>query len=145
MDTLTTAERSARMARVRSHDTKPEMVVRRGLHRMGFRYLLHDRRLPGSPDLVFPSRQAVIFVHGCFWHRHEDCRLARLPKSRVAFWEEKLDANRTRDARAIRLLEERGWRVLVLWECELRDPSEAIRRAADFLGSPVGDPRRVSR
>src|SRR5690349_18847706 len=99
MDTLSQAERSERMARVRAKDSRPELTVRRLVHGMGYRYRLHDPRLPGKPDLVFRSRRRVIFVHGCFWHRHADpaCRLARLPKSRLEFWLPKLEANRTRD------------------------------------------------
>src|SRR3954452_1421546 len=100
-DTLSSAARSARMAKVRGRDSKPEMLVRRMVHAMGFRYRLHDRRLPGAPDLVFPGRRKAIFVHGCFWHRHPDihCKLARMPKSRLDFWGPKLQGNRERDLR----------------------------------------------
>ena len=110
------------MARVRSKNTKPEMLVRRALHRAGLRYRLHDRRLPGSPDLVFPAKRVALFVHGCFWHRHDDpsCKLARLPKSRNEFWTPKLEGNRLRDLRHVAELEAAGWKVLVIWECELR-------------------------
>ena len=97
MDSLTTDERSERMGRIKGKDTKPEMLVRRMTHGMGYRYRLHDKRLPGHPDLVFPSRRKVIFVHGCFWHRHENCHLARLPKTRVDFWALKLQGNKIRD------------------------------------------------
>jgi len=113
--------RSAQMALVRSRDTKPEMRVRRALHAEGLRYRLHDRRLPGSPDLVFPSRGVVLFVHGCFWHRHEGCAATRLPKSRLEFWEPKLMANVARDQRQREALEALGWTVLVIWECETKD------------------------
>lgn len=134
-DTLTKAERSARMALVRGKHTKPEMVVRRLAHRLGFRYRLHGRGLPGRPDLVFASKKKVIFVHGCFWHRHGDseCKLARLPKSRLDFWLPKLDANRERDNRNRRLLAKDGWGILVLWECELNDPQALERRLKKFL------------
>lgn len=109
------------MALVRGRDSTVELAVRRLVHRMGFRYRLHDRRLPGSPDLVFPARRKVIFVHGCFWHRHPDpaCKLARMPKSRLDFWRPKLEGNRERDLRHQRLLRELGWNFLVVWECEI--------------------------
>ena len=109
------------MALVRSRVTKPEMRVRRALHAAGLRYRLHDRRLPGSPDLVFPSRRIAFFVHGCFWHRHVGCAAARLPKTRLEFWEPKLSGNVSRDQRQREVLEASGWTVLVVWECETRD------------------------
>jgi len=112
--------RSAQMALVRARDTKPEMRVRRALHAAGLRYVLHDRRLPGAPDLVFPSRGVVIFVHGCFWHRHPGCKNARLPKSRLEFWEPKLASNVSRDQRQLAELRALGWKVLVIWECETK-------------------------
>ena len=119
-DSLSPEERSQRMSLVRGKDTKPEMIIRSLLHRSGYRYRLHVRDLPGSPDLVFPSRKKVVFVHGCFWHRHA-CRLgARLPKSRVGFWRSKLEANRRRDLRTRRRLRRAGWRVLVIWECQIQ-------------------------
>lgn len=134
-DTLTPALRSERMARIRGKDTKPEMVVRRLVHSMGYRYRLGGRGLPGRPDLVFPSRRAVILVHGCFWHRHDDpsCKLARLPKSRLDFWQPKLEANRVRDARNERELAGLGWRILVVWECEVRDRERLCVRLRQFL------------
>ncbi|SIO06827.1 T/G mismatch-specific endonuclease [Burkholderia sp. GAS332] len=110
------------MALVRSRDTKPEMRVRKAVHAAGLRYLLHDRRLPGTPDLVFPSRRIVVFVHGCFWHRHSECPAARLPKTRMEFWEAKLSNNVDRDRHQRAELEERGWIVLTVWECETRSP-----------------------
>src|SRR5258705_10221520 len=120
-DTLSRKERSERMSRVRGRDTKPEMVVRRLVHRLGFRYRLHNRRLPGAPDLVFKSRRKAIFIHGCFWHRHPDpaCKLARMPKSRLDFWRPKLEGNRERDLRHQSELETIGWRYLIVWEWEL--------------------------
>jgi DNA mismatch endonuclease (patch repair protein) len=134
-DPLSKAERSERMSRVRSRDTKPEMVVRRLLHRMGFRYRLHDRRLPGAPDLVFGPRRKAIFIHGCFWHRHSDpsCKLARLPKSRLDFWRPKLDANRARDIRIQSELDQMGWQYLVVWECELRHREQLENKLLAFL------------
>lgn len=133
VDTLTPAERSLRMSLVRCKDTKPEMAVRRLVHGMGYRYRLHDRRLPGTPDLVFPARRKVIFIHGCFWHRH-GCALGdRMPKSRLDFWKPKLDANRGRDARNLRALCRLGWDVLVLWECQLADHRKLAKRLRMFL------------
>lgn len=114
--------RSAQMALIRSRDTKPEMRVRKVLHAAGLRYRLHDRRLPGVPDLVFPSRRVALFVHGCFWHQHPGCKAARMPKSRLDFWGPKLMGNATRDARHLVELEASGWTPLVIWECETRDP-----------------------
>ncbi len=127
-DTLTKSERSDRMRRVRSRDTKPELRVRRLLHAMGYRFRLQRRDLPGTPDIVLPRYRVAIFVHGCFWHRHPDprCRLARLPKSRLDFWIPKLEANRTRDVRNAEALRDLGWQVLTLWECELKD-GDALR------------------
>lgn len=132
-DTMSSEERSRRMSLVRSTDTKPEMVVRRFVHNMGYRYRLHSRDLPGTPDMVFRSRRAVVFVHGCFWHRHAACRLARMPKSRLEFWTSKLEGNRLRDARKIAALKELGWRVLVVWECELNDSYGLEKRLRCFL------------
>ena len=107
------------MARVRGRDTKPEMVVRRLVHGLGFRYRLHDKKLPGRPDLVFRPRRKLIFVHGCFWHRH-DCPLFRWPQTRQDFWREKINGNARRDAEAVRLLLDVGWRVGIVWECALK-------------------------
>ena len=136
MDILTPEQRSERMSRVRGRDTKPEMLVRRLAHGMGYRYRLHRRDLPGSPDLVFPSRMKVIFVHGCFWHRHLDpeCKLARLPKSKLDFWGPKLETNRERDERNLVLLAELGWDVLVIWECQTNNREQLQARIREFLG-----------
>lgn len=111
------------MSRVRGRDTKPEMVVRRLIHGFGYRYRLHGKNIPGRPDLVFASARKVIFVHGCFWHRHSDsaCKLARLPKSRLDFWLPKLNANAARDNENQRTLRAMGWTVLTIWECTLND------------------------
>lgn len=132
MDTLTAVERSERMSRVRSADTTPELFVRRLIHRMGFRYRLHVSGLPGKPDLVFPSRGKIIFIHGCFWHRHPGatCKLARMPKSRLEFWKPKLEKNRERDLKSQRDLRREGWKVLVIWECGIRPPklADTVRR-----------------
>jgi DNA mismatch endonuclease (patch repair protein) len=135
MDTLSVAERSERMARVKGKDSKPELHVRRMIHGMGFRYRLHDKRLPGKPDLVFASRKKVIFVHGCFWHRHPDpkCPLARMPKSKLDFWKPKLEANRERDLRQQKALEAMGWQFLVVWECELRHEEQLRNKMQSYL------------
>lgn len=134
-DTLSPSERSKRMSRIKGKDTAPEMVVRRLIHKMGFRYRLHRKDLPGRPDLVFPRRRKVIFVHGCFWHRHPapECRLARLPKSRLEFWLPKLEANQSRDTRNQGALFNSGWQVLVVWECELRDKEQLENKLREFL------------
>lgn len=140
MDTLSPAERSERMARVRSRDSRPERRVRSILHQSGYRFRLHGGDLVGRPDIVFRRRRAVIFVHGCFWHRHDDptCRLARSPKSRQDFWQAKFAANQKRDAVVLQSLRQDGWRVLTLWECELgeRNQQDLRRRLQDFLGPP---------
>lgn len=135
-DTLTPAERSERMSRIRGKDTKPEMAVRRLVHGMGYRYRLHRRDLPGIPDLVFPARKKVIFIHGCFWHRHPDpaCKLARLPKSRLEFWKPKLEANRRRDLEKQARLRALGWDILVVWECEIGHKEQLENKIRSFLG-----------
>ena len=136
MDTLSPKQRSERMARIRGRDTKPEMIVRRLVHRMGYRFRLHRRDLPGRPDLTFPSRRKVILVHGCFWHRHPDegCKLARMPKSRLDFWGPKLETNRKRDEEDLARLTGLGWDALVVWECQLRDVGSLEARIGEFLG-----------
>lgn len=126
MDILDPVRRSANMAKVRGKDTGPELRVRTIAHRMGLRFRLHRKDLPGKPDLVFPKHRLAVFVHGCFWHRHEGCRRATMPSTRREFWEAKFAATVERDARQTAALESAGWRVLVLWECELKD-DEALR------------------
>lgn len=137
VDTLTKAERSRRMGLVRSSDTGPEMEVRKLTHGLGYRFRLHRSDLPGKPDLVFPGRHKVIFVHGCFWHRHSDptCKLARLPKSRLEFWIPKLEANAERDRRNEIAIERLGWNYMTIWECELQDRAFLEGRIRSFLGS----------
>jgi DNA mismatch endonuclease, patch repair protein len=134
-DTLTPSERSERMSLVRGENTKPELTVRALLYRLGFRYRLHGKGLPGQPDLVFASKRKVIFVHGCFWHRHQKrgCPLARLPKSRLDFWVPKLERNRVRDNQKQAKLKRLGWQVLVIWECELRGTDKLQSRIIAFL------------
>jgi len=121
VDTLEPSRRSWLMSRVTAKDTKPEMVVRRIAHALGLRFRLYKGDLPGRPDLVFPKHRLAVFVHGCFWHRHEGCRLASTPKTHVEFWQAKFDANVARDKSATAQLTAAGWNVLVLWECETRD------------------------
>lgn len=128
MDVVDTKTRSRMMAGIRGRDTRPELVVRSLLHRAGFRFRLHDRSLPGAPDIVMRSRNIVIFVNGCFWHRHRDCVMASTPASRPEFWVEKFRANVLRDARNIEALATEGWRVLIVWECAIP------RRAASDEG-----------
>lgn len=121
MDKLTPERRSHNMSRIRSRDTKPEKMVRSLLHRMGCRFRLHRKDLPGKPDIVLPKHHTVIFVHGCYWHRHPDCRFAYRPKSNIQFWENKFQENTARDARQIQQLTTLGWRALIVWECETRN------------------------
>lgn len=128
----TPAARSYLMSRVKGRDTKPEMVVRRLLHGMGYRFRLQAKELPGRPDIVFRPRRKAIFVHGCFWHRH-GCRKTTTPKSNVAFWEAKFVRNVERDLKALDDLERLGWDVLVVWECETRDKDGLVNRLADFI------------
>lgn len=133
MDRLTPQRRSWLMSRVKSKDTTVEMVVRRLVFAMGYRYRLHDKNLPGTPDLVFKSRKKVIFVNGCFWHGHEGCNKARLPKHRTDFWRDKMQRNRQRDCENISLLKQSGWKVLVLWQCELKNIEDLNRRLHEFI------------
>lgn len=128
------------MSRIRGKDSASEMRLRRLIHGMGFRYRLHVKTLPGTPDLVFPTRKAVIFMHGCFWHRHQGCGLARMPKSRIAFWRKKLDANRRRDEENVSRLNELGRRVLVIWECQMqeKDLNEVSNVVRRFLADGTG-------
>ncbi len=137
-DTVDSAKRSEIMSRIRGRDTKPEMIVRRIAHGLGFRFRLHRRDLPGTPDLVFPRHRAVILVHGCFWHRHPGCKYATSPKTRVGFWERKFEGNVVRDRRNEAALQELGWRVMVIWECETRDAEEVAERISAFLGGEGG-------
>jgi DNA mismatch endonuclease, patch repair protein len=131
------------MQAVKSKDTGPEMTVRRLLHARGFRYRLHRKDLPGCPDLVFPSRRKVIFVHGCFWHGHDCARGARVPKTNVEYWTAKIGRNRSRDATAVKQLRRDGWGVLVLWECKLNQ-RDLLKRVESFLRNdspPMGNAR----
>jgi DNA mismatch endonuclease (patch repair protein) len=122
------------MRRIRSADTKPELAVRSLTHRLGFRFRLHRRDLPGRPDLVFPSKRKVIFVHGCFWHQHRGCVDGRTPKSNSDYWLPKLANNKKRDRKNRARLTRLGWKCLVIWDCETRDPKELKRQLEAFLG-----------
>lgn len=125
------------MRAVKSRDTKPEMLVRRTVHGMGYRYRLHRKDLPGKPDLVFPARRKAILVHGCFWHGHDCARGARMPKSNRAYWERKISRNRERDAQSQESLKRDGWRVMTIWECQMGDETELKRRLHKFLESRI--------
>ncbi|MDH1077109.1 very short patch repair endonuclease [Pseudomonas nitroreducens] len=127
MDIVDPARRSRMMSGIRGKDTKPEMLVRRFLHAHGYRYRLHRKDLPGKPDIVIPRLKACIFVHGCFWHHHEGCSFAVLPKSRPDFWKAKLLANSSRDKQVIESLNDAGWTTIVIWECELRRPDASLQ------------------
>ncbi|MEO7187937.1 MAG: very short patch repair endonuclease [Sphingomicrobium sp.] len=138
------------MAGIRGANTKPELAIRRGLHALGFRYRLHDRRLPSKPDIVLPRYRAVVLVHGCFWHGH-DCALFKWPKSRDVFWREKIDRNKLRDARAEQALRDEGWRVLRVWECALKGRGSigvggVVAAVADWVRSdlPEDDIRGIN-
>ncbi|QVL50900.1 MAG: DNA mismatch endonuclease Vsr [Thiocapsa sp.] len=144
-DRLTPAQRSRLMARVVGKDTKPEWILRSALHRLGFRYRLGGGGLPGRPDLILPKYRAVVFVHGCFWHHHADCKRATLPRTNASFWKEKLERNVARDAEAIAALEAAGWGVVVVWECELyRDPVAAVSRVVAALTGELSCPRMAA-
>jgi DNA mismatch endonuclease (patch repair protein) len=121
------------MGRVRSKDTKPELLVRRLVFAMGYRYRLHRRDLPGNPDIVFPIRGKIIFVHGCFWHRHGTCKYTRWPKSKLEFWKPKLEENRRRDSANLRELRRLGWQVMIVWECQIGNVERLAARLQNFL------------
>ena len=136
-DSVSPEVRSRIMAQVRSKGMKPEIRVRRLLHSLGYRYRLHQADLPGQPDLVFPSRHKIVFVNGCFWHRHTGCDRVRIPATNRDYWLTKLERNQARDARNIVLLEETGWAVITVWECQLQDISATTERLLAFLERPV--------
>lgn len=133
MDILGPEQRSVLMSRIRGKDTKPEMSVRRIAHGLGYRFRIHRRDLPGSPDMVFPRLRKIIFVHGCYWHQHRGCRYAYLPKSNTEFWKRKFDANVARDNSSVAKLEKLGWEVLIVWECETKDQDKLLYRLAAYL------------
>jgi len=134
VDTITSERRSWNMSRIRGRDTGPELHLRSLLHRAGFRFRLHAKKLSGRPDIVLPKYRTAIFVHGCFWHRHPGCRNATTPSTRAEFWQEKFDSNVRRDARNRADLEAAGWAVITVWECELKaDAEEVVRRVTGEL------------
>ncbi len=134
--------RSRVMRSIRKTNTRPERTVRQAIWRMGFRYRLHAKDLPGSPDIVFRGREKAIFVHGCFWHQHNNCRLAKLPSARPEYWLPKLARNQQRDKAALSALATLGWKTLVVWECELADEGELSRRLSKFLCDARTQPNR---
>lgn len=133
-DVFSKSKRSEVMSRIKGQNTKPELVVRSLLHRLGYRFRLHRTTLPGKPDIVLPRFKTVLFVHGCFWHRHKDCRFAYTPKSRTDFWLKKLESNVLRDIKVKSDLETLGWRVITIWECELQDMDQLTIKIVDELG-----------
>jgi DNA mismatch endonuclease (patch repair protein) len=140
-DIVSPEKRSQIMSRIRSKDTKPELLIRKGLHAMGFRFRVHDKRLPGTPDLFFPRYNAVIFVHGCFWHHH-GCHMFKWPATRPEFWRNKITKNAEKDLKVIEALEKEGWRVLIIWECALRGKGKMLLEnlldaAASWLESDI--------
>lgn len=137
MDKLSPDRRSENMRRIKSKGMKPELAVRSLVHRMGYRFRLHGKDLPGKPDLVFRSRKKVIFVHGCFWHLHDDpdCHDGKLPSSRTHYWRPKLERNRVRDAANLKVLESMGWRALIVWECAILKQEQLAAKIARFLGA----------
>ena len=151
-DFLSKEERSIRMSRIRSASTKPEVTLRRALWHLGFRYRVNDKRLPGSPDIVLPKYRTVIFVHGCFWHGHKDCKNYTVPKTNTDFWTAKIARNQQRDQDTWRQLEAKGWSVIIVWECELKKDrlqetveatASAIRRNGEILRSAQEDRREA--
>ena len=139
MDVLTKEQRSLNMSKIKGKNTKPELLVRSLLHRLGYRFRLHRKDLPGSPDIVFPSRKSVIFVHGCYWHRHEGCPKATTPSTNVEFWKDKFANNLERDKKAQEALQDLGWHILVVWECELNSLDDLIIKLTTFLNAEKTD------
>lgn len=138
VDHVSKSRRSEIMSAIRSKETKPELAVRRLLYALGYRFRLHDARLPGKPDIVFKSRKKVVFVHGCFWHRHPKCKYAGIPKTRTEYWKEKFKRNVRRDKLAQTKLLDMGWECLVVWQCELKDPDALSSKMIDFLNNNTG-------
>lgn len=134
-DHLDRSRRSLNMSAIHSKNTEPELAVRKMVYALGYRFRLHVPNLPGRPDLVFASKRKAIFVHGCFWHRHNRCSRATIPKTHSEFWEAKLSLNAVRDRRSRRLLRRMGWKVLTAWQCELKNPDKLSERLDEFLAS----------
>ena len=139
-DIFDPGKRSEIMSRIRGRDTRPEMIVRRIAHGLGFRFRLHRKDLPGRPDIVFPRHQAVIVVHGCFWHRHPGCKRASSPKTRVRYWQNKFEDNVVRDKRNETALRDLGWKVMVIWECETKDHEAVAALIESFLRRDDSEP-----
>ncbi|MBD3769694.1 MAG: DNA mismatch endonuclease Vsr [Rhodobacterales bacterium] len=140
VDVVSSKVRSRMMAGIGGKDTKPELVLRKGLFALGLRYRLHDRKLPGRPDIVLPKWNAVVFVNGCFWHRHPGCRFATTPSTRTEFWLDKFEKNVARDRRNVAALRTLGWRILVVWECDIKaDPGGTVALVDQWIRD--GDPR----
>lgn len=138
MDVLTPEQRQKNMSRIRGKETKPEIIVRKYLFSRGVRYRKNDRRLPGHPDIVFPKYHTVVFVNGCFWHGHENCRYYRLPKTNTVFWRNKIERNKERDSEIITRLESLGWKAIIVWECEIKTKTEMESRLRDLYNSIIG-------
>ena len=139
MDHVTREQRSYIMSRVPSYDSSPELLVRKLLHRSGLRYRLHVKNLPGRPDIVLARLKLAIFVHGCFWHGHQDCPKGRLPKSRIEYWGSKISENRDRDGRVAESLKQQGWQVELIWQCETKDRKALAERLSVLVGRRVTD------
>jgi len=137
-DHLTKKQRSSNMSRIRSKDTAPEIAVRKKLHSLGFRFRLHDRKITGNPDIIMKKYMAALFVHGCFWHQHEGCRFASVPKSNRRYWLPKLEKNKLRDQKALENLKENGWKTAVVWECETKK-TEDLNKAVDNIIRQFGN------
>ncbi len=132
-DIISKEKRSWNMSRIKNKDTKPEMIVRSMLHRMGYRFRLHRKDLPGIPDIILPKYKTAILVHGCYWHRHKGCKYAYNPKSRADFWQKKFKDNILRDKKNQKYLEKAGWKVFIIWECETSDPEILMSKIQTFL------------
>lgn len=137
-DSLSPEKRSWNMSRIRSKNTKPEKIVRSLLHGMGYRFRLHCKDLPGTPDIVLPKHKTVVFVNGCFWHRHPGCKYAYNPKSRIDFWKDKFKRNVKRDQKKTSDLNQAGWKVAVIWECETKSTEELMRRLRELMSAHEG-------
>lgn len=127
--------RSYNMSRIKAKNTKPEMLVRKFLHAQGFRYTLHDKKLPGKPDIVLPKYKTVIFVHGCFWHGHKNCKYATIPMTREEWWQSKLQKNKSNDIKGKRLLKKAGWNVVEIWQCKLKNPTKANKVLSKLIST----------
>lgn len=135
IDTVDQATRSRNMAAIKSRNTTPELLIRSILHKKGFRFRLHDKKLPGKPDIVFPKYNAVIFINGCFWHGHSNCKFFRLPGTRTEYWKNKINKNQYNDAKSIELLLANNWRVCIIWECKIRASKKNLTQLTEILSN----------